>query len=194
MKLTTLCVYCGSSFGHLPEYTETATAVGGLLARKGITLVYGGGNVGLMGAVADGALAAGGKVIGVIPEALIAKEVAHQNLTELIAVSSMHERKTKMADLADAFVALPGGIGTMEEIFEVFTWTQLGFHQKPCAFLNVAGFYDPLLTFIDNMVTQDFLKEQHLRYLFVETEMERLLGKLSDYEHEHFDKWWVKAR
>ena len=193
MKLSTICVYCGSSFGQRPEYAEVAFAVGGLLARSGITVVYGGGNVGLMGRVADGALQAGGKVIGVIPQALLDKEVGHLDVTELITVSSMHERKTKMADLADAFVALPGGIGTMEEIFEVFTWTQLGFHDKPCAFLNVAGFYDPLLAFIDNMVAQDFLKKDHLRYLLVDTDMARLIGRLEGYEHRHVDKWWVKT-
>ena len=189
MTLTSICVYCGSSFGLLPEYKETAFAFGELLASRRITLVYGGGNVGLMGAVADGALARGGKVIGVMPQLLVDKEVAHRGLTELHVVSSMHERKTMMADLSDAFVALPGGNGTLEEIFEVYTWTQLGFHAKPCAFLDVAGFYQPLAAFLTGVAEQGFLKTEHLEMLMMETDMERLLQRFTAYEHRPVQKW-----
>ncbi len=189
MSLSSLCVYCGSSSGTLPEYARAATAFGTLLASRGITLVYGGGKVGLMGAVANAVLAAGGKVIGVIPHLLLEKEVAHAGLTELHAVASMHERKMKMAELSEAFVALPGGIGTLEEIFEVTTWTQLGFHSKPCAFLNVAGFYDPLFAFLQQLVDQQFLKASHLDTLFIETEMERLLDRLENYHPVTEEKW-----
>ena len=189
MNINSVCVYCGSSPGLLPEYLVAASKFGRLLASRGITVVYGGGKVGLMGAVADGALAAGGRVIGIIPKMMIAKEVAHRGLTELHAVHSMHERKTKMADLSDAFVALPGGVGTLEEIFEVFTWTQLGLHAKPCAFLNVAGFYDSLFAFIQNLVAQRFLKMQYLNSLLLETDMDQLLARLQAYEHVSVDKW-----
>ncbi|MGA2749660.1 MAG: TIGR00730 family Rossman fold protein [Verrucomicrobiota bacterium] len=189
MKIESVCVCCGSSPGLLPEYLEAASKFGRLLASRGITLVYGGGKVGLMGAVADGALEAGGRVIGVIPKSLIDKKVAHTGLTELHPVSSMHERKAKMADLSDAFVALPGGVGTLEEIFEACTWTQLGFHSKPCAFLNVMGFYDSLFAFIHNLVAQRFLKPEHLSSLLLETDMDRLLARLQAYEHVSVDKW-----
>jgi hypothetical protein len=189
MKISSVCVYCGSSPGLLPAYLEAASTFGRLLASRGIILVYGGGNQGLMGAVADGALGAGGRVIGIIPNLLVDKEVAHRGVTELHAVSSMHERKSKMAELSDAFVALPGGVGTLEEIFEVYTWTQLGFHSKPCAFLNVAGFYDSLFAFIHHLVQQRFLKSQQLNSLLLETDMDRLLVRLQDYQHESFDIW-----
>jgi uncharacterized protein (TIGR00730 family) len=189
MPINALCIYCGSSVGALPDYALAARDVGKLLAQQGITLVYGGGNVGLMGAVADAALKAGGKVIGVIPHALAAKELAHLRLTELHRVESMHERKTLMARLSDGFVALPGGIGTLEEIFEVFTWTQLGFQTKPCAFLNVAGYYDELLAFLDKAVEQRFLRREHLDSLMVDTDMERLLKRMTAWEHVAPDKW-----
>lgn len=189
MKIQSLCVYCGSSPGLLPAYREVARNFGRLLAERKITLVYGGGNVGLMGAVADGALAAGGKVIGVIPELLVGKELAHRGVTELHEVGSMHERKTLMADLSDAFVALPGGIGTLEEIFEVSTWTQLGFHAKPCGFLNVAGFYDPLFGFLRSLVTQRFLKEDFLASLPMESDPQTLLERLEGYRPAGADKW-----
>jgi uncharacterized protein (TIGR00730 family) len=182
MKLHSLCVFCGSSSGIGPEYLAEASSFGTLLASEGITLVYGGGNVGLMGALADAALAAGGKVIGVIPLLLLEKEVAHMGLTELHPVASMHERKMKMALLSNAFVALPGGIGTLDEIFEATTWTQLGFHAKPCGFLNVAGFYDPLFDFIRQLVTEGFLNEKHLDSLLIESDPRRLLKRLSAYQ------------
>jgi uncharacterized protein (TIGR00730 family) len=187
--LESICIYCGSSSGSRPEYRETAIALGGFLAGEGIRVVYGGGNVGLMGAVADGALDAGGEVIGVIPEALEEKELAHNGLTELHAVASMHERKTMMAELSDAFIALPGGIGTLEEIFEVYTWTQLGFHEKPCAFLNVAGYFDPLLEFLDRTVDQGFLKKEHLDCLLTGTDYRELIERIRNWKPGSFYKW-----
>ncbi len=173
-----VCIFCGSRPGALPEYATAARNCGKVLAARGLTLVYGGGNVGLMGVVADAALEAGGEVIGVIPRKLIEREVAHNGLSSLIAVGSMHERKQKMAELADAFVALPGGIGTMEELFEVFTWQQLGLHQKPVGLLNVSGFYDSLLGFLSHMRTHRFLKAEQFERLLVERELETLLGRL----------------
>ena len=160
-----------------------------MLAREGIGLVYGGGCVGLMGAVVDGALEAGGEVIGVMPEGLQAKEVGHGGLTEMRWVGSMHERKLAMAELADAFVALPGGAGTMEEIFEVFTWTQLGFHRKACGFLNVAGFFEPLLGFLDRMVEERFLNEAHRRMLVVAETGEEMLAGLRTWAPPAVEKW-----
>jgi uncharacterized protein (TIGR00730 family) len=160
-----------------------------MLAERSIRLVYGGGNVGLMGAVANGALSKGGHVIGVMPKRLIEKEVQHRGLTELYSVSSMHERKMKMADLADGFVALPGGVGTLEEILEVFTWTQLGFHEKPCGLLNIEEFYTPLLDFLRRVVDQRFIKAEHLANLLVEIDQERLLSRLEAYKHVVIDKW-----
>lgn len=188
-QLSSLCVYCGSSPGSDPIYLETASELGRYLANSGIRVVYGGGNVGLMGAVADGALAAGGEVIGVIPKALAEKELAHHGLTEIHTVSSMHERKMMMAELSDAFLALPGGIGTMEEIFEVFTWTQLGFHAKPCAFLNTSGYYDDLFSFLKNMVGQRFIKQEHLDILLIGKNHSELVQQLSEVKIEAFDKW-----
>jgi len=192
--ITSLCVFCGSSPGLEPAYASAARQFGSLIAQRGITLVYGGGDVGLMGEVANGALGAGGKVIGVMPRHLIEKEVAHRNLTELIAVSSMHERKMKMAELSDGFVALPGGIGTLEEIFEAITWTQLGLQQKPCAFLNTAGFYTKLLSFLEFVVEQRFVKEEHYKSLLVESDGAKLLDRLSAYQHVAIEKWIDRSR
>jgi len=154
-----------------------------------LTVVYGGGNVGLMGILADAALAAGGEVIGIIPRKMVARELGHAGVTSLIPVNSMHERKQKMADLADAFIALPGGIGTMEELFEVFTWLQLGLHHKPVGLLNVAGFYDPLLEFLAHMRNQRFLKPQHFETLLVEDTVEPLLDRLARFNHQPVGKW-----
>ncbi len=189
MKLKSVCVYCGSSPGLRGSYIETAEAFGRLLAAEGITLVYGGGNVGLMGAVADSVLQAGGQVIGVIPEQMVAKELAHNGLTKLHSVGSMHERKLKMAKLSDAFVALPGGVGTMEEIFEAFTWTQLGIHSKPCAFLNVEQYYTPLFQFLDHMAEQRFIKKEHLTSLIRGDDPGDLLIKLRNYTPTIVEKW-----
>jgi uncharacterized protein (TIGR00730 family) len=173
-----ICVYTGSRPGSRPEYEQAARSFGTLLAERGIGLVYGGGHLGLMGVIADAALAAGGEVVGVIPQKLVEWEVAHSGLTELHVVHSMHERKQMMADLSDAFVALPGGIGTMEELFEVWAWLHLGYHQKPCALLDVAGFYDPLIAFLDGMVKEGFLKTGTREMLLTDTDGARLLERL----------------
>lgn len=189
MHLTSLCIYCGSNPGLDPGFAATAFSVGEYLASEKITLIYGGGRVGLMGAVADGALAAGGEVIGVIPEFLQAKEIAHPGVTRMEVVGSMHERKTRMADLADAFVAMPGGIGTLEEIFEVFTWTQLGLQAKPCGLLNVQGFYDPMIGMLQRLVAQGFLKPEHLNALVIEPEIAAMLEGLRSYAPVTINKW-----
>ena len=160
-----------------------------MLAGRGLTVVYGGGNVGLMGVLADAALEAGGEVIGVIPRKMIARELAHARVSSLLPVHSMHERKQRMADLADAFIALPGGIGTMEELFEAFTWLQLGLHHKPVGLLNVAGFYDALLEFLAHMRNERFLKPQHFETLLVEDTIEALLDRLARFNHQPVGKW-----
>lgn len=180
--LASVAVYCGSSNGIDPGHLECARTFGSLLAAEGIALVYGGGNVGLMGAVADGALRAGGEVHGVITEALRVKELAHLELTSLIVVDTMHERKAAMADRADAFVALPGGFGTFDELFEVITWTQLGIHEKPCGILNHNGFFDDLVTFIDKTTSAGFIKPAHRDTVVVETEGEAMLRRLRAWE------------
>lgn len=187
--MKSICVFCGSSFGTAPAYEEAARRLGRMLADEGITLIYGGGNVGLMGAVADAALEAGGEVIGVIPKALMRREIGHPGLTELHVVGSMHERKAKMAELSEGFVALPGGTGTLEELFEVLTWAQLGEHDKPCGLLDVAGYYGPLLAVLDHMVEQGFLEEQHRKMLLVEREPAALLERFARYEPPRVAKW-----
>lgn len=189
MPLRRLCVFCGSGAGAAPGYAAAARELGTTLARQGIGLVYGGASVGLMGAVADAALAAGGEVIGVIPEALVRKEVAHGGPIDLRIVGSMHERKAMMADLSDGFVALPGGIGTLEELFEIWTWAQLGHHRKPCALMNVEGFYDPLIAFLDGVVERRFLKAEHRGMLIVAAAVEPLLAAMAAYEPPVVGKW-----
>lgn len=184
-----LCVFCGSSPGADPAYMGAAQAVGHALAQRGIGLVFGGGKVGLMGAAADAALASGGEVIGVIPRALAKKEVAHLSLNELLIVETMHERKALMADLADGFIALPGGIGTFEELFEAWTWAQLGMHPKPVGLLNVAGYFDQLIGFLDAAVSARFLQPKHRDILLVDTEIERLLARFVDYRPPAGEKW-----
>lgn len=188
-----ICVFCGSSPGADPAYAEAAADLGRLLAARGLTLVYGGGHVGLMGVLADAALAAGGRVTGVIPEALAAKELAHGGLTELKVVASMHERKALMSELSDAFIALPGGIGTLEEWFEVWTWSQLGFQPKPCGMLNVAGYYDHLLAFLDHMTAERFLSPPHRSMAIVEDRADRLLDRLASYQPPRAEKWIDRA-
>lgn len=188
-----LCVFCGSNLGTRPEYQAAARALGTALGARGIGLVYGGARVGLMGAVADAALAAGGEVIGVIPQALRDKEVAHTGLTDLRVVGSMHERKALMADLSDGFVALPGGLGTYEELFEVWTWAQLGFHAKPVAVLDVAGFYAPLAAFLDAAVGEGFVRREHRGMLLVESEPVRLLERMVAYTPPVVEKWLVRG-
>jgi uncharacterized protein (TIGR00730 family) len=187
--LQRICVFCGSSFGSRPAYREAAETVGRLLCRRGIELVYGGGNVGLMGAMADACLDGGGRVIGVIPQALFDKEVAHLGLTELRVVNSMHERKALMADLSDAFLALPGGYGTWDEFCEVLTWSQLGIQRKACALLNVNGYYDPFLEFADRAVSEGFLKDVNRELMLSYDDPARLLDRLGSYSVPVVDKW-----
>jgi uncharacterized protein (TIGR00730 family) len=189
MKRGAVCVFCGSSAGVRPAYRDAAAAFGRLLARQRRTLVYGGSNVGLMGAMADAALAAGGRVIGVLPHHLVVREVAHTGLTELRTVGSMHERKQQMADLADAFVLLPGGMGSLEEFFEVWTWGQLGLHRKPYALLNVGGYFDPLLAFLDHAVVERFVRSEHRDLLLVDDNPERLLARLDAHEPAPAPSW-----
>src|SRR5262249_25841237 len=177
--MKSLAVFCGSSPGNRPAYTEIAIRTGELIAQRGLTLVYGGGRVGLMGALADAALAAGGRVVGVIPQMLIDREVGHAGLSQLHVVRTMSERKLLMGDLADSFLALPGGIGTMDELFEAWTWTQLGLHRKPCALLNQDGYYDPLIAFLDRAVDTGFLQPDNRAALLVDTDLEALLGRLA---------------
>jgi uncharacterized protein (TIGR00730 family) len=176
-----LCVFCGASTGRNPAYVEAARALAKTLASKGITLVYGGASVGIMGQLADAALEAGGKVIGVMPQELVNREVSHLNLSELIIVSSMHERKAKMAELSDGFIALPGGLGTLEELFEVLTWAQLRFHAKPCGLLNTNGYYDQLISFLDHSVDEKFIKPAHRELIIVGDEPSALLEALEAY-------------
>ncbi|MGL4618557.1 TIGR00730 family Rossman fold protein [Chroococcidiopsis sp.] len=187
--MESICIFCGSSTGNRSIYQEAAQAMGEAIARRGLSLVYGGGNVGLMGMVADAALAAGGEVIGVIPKFLVDKEIAHNGLTQLHVVDSMHDRKALMTELADAFIALPGGYGTLEEFCEILTWAQLGLHQKPQGLLNVEGYYDPLLQLFDRAVTEDFLKSE-LRSLVLESSSsEYLLDLLANYQPITVEKW-----
>jgi uncharacterized protein (TIGR00730 family) len=184
-----ICVFCGSSFGARPAYREAAVEVGTTLARKGLGLVYGGGNIGLMGALADATLAAGGEAIGVIPQALVAKEVAHRGLTELRVVETMHERKALMASLADAFLALPGGYGTLEEFIEAVTWSQLGIHRKPCGLLNVEGYFDPLLEFFDRAVAERFFRPENRALVLSGAAAAALIDDLLSYELPRAGKW-----
>ena len=194
-----ICVFCGSNAGHDPRYRAEADLLGRLLAGRGIELVYGGGNVGLMGVIADACLGAGGTVIGVIPEALIGKEVAgrvvdHRGLTRLEVVDSMHTRKARMAELADGFIALPGGFGTFEEFCEVLTWGQLGFHVKPMGLLNVNGFYDPLLALFERAVAEGFLREENRAMALAADDIESLLTALAAYRPEPVSKWLKEAQ
>ena len=181
MKIKKICVFCGSSQGSKKEYTDITEQLGKALAQSNIELIYGGAHVGLMGTVADSCLQAGGKVTGVIPEGLKESEIAHYGLTNLEIVSNMHERKARMAELADAFISLPGGAGTMEEFFEQWTWAQLGYHQKPCGFLNILGYYDALFHMIDRMVEDGFLNENYQKMLCVDTTPLALIKKFQEY-------------
>ena len=187
--MKSICVYCGSNAGSKPVYTERAMALGDRIAREGLQLVYGGGNVGLMGVVADAVLQAGGEVVGVIPEQLVNWEVAHKGVTRLEVVGSMHERKLRMFDLADGFVALPGGFGTLDEMFEMLTWRQLGIGDKPCAFLDVEGFYAPLMGMIDRMVEERFLHPAQRADLWHGDDLETMLGWMKDYSPASATKW-----
>ena len=188
-----ITVFCGSSFGNEKNHEVQAILLGQVMARKNIDLVYGGAKVGLMGAVADGVLSENGKVFGVLPRFLMSKEVAHDNLTELIIVESMHERKTRMNELSDGVIALPGGFGTLEEFFEMLTWGQLGLHKKPIGILNVDGFYDLLLQFIQKMVDSGFLKEINQKMILVSDNAEDLLNKMENYTAPEVGKWIKKG-
>jgi uncharacterized protein (TIGR00730 family) len=186
-----LCVFCGASPGARPAYGEAAEELGRVLVAEGIGLVYGGGKVGLMGRLADAVLAEGGEAIGVLPEALVAKEIGHPGLDDLRVVGSMHERKALMADLSDGFVALPGGLGTVEELFEVYTWAQLGLHRKPCALLDVEGYYQGVASFLEHAVEERFLREQHRAMLMVETEPRPLIERLRSFEPDAVAPKWI---
>ena len=188
-----VCVFCGANPGARPAYAEAAAGLGRLLSEENIGVVYGGGRVGLMGVVAEAALGAGGEVVGVIPQALLEREIAHTGLTDLRVVGSMHERKALMSELSEGFIALPGGTGTLEEFFEVLTWAQLGEHRKPCALLNAGRYYDPLLVLFDHMVAKGFLSEEHRAMVLVETEPEALLEALAGYKPPRVVKWIDRA-
>jgi len=188
-----VCVFTGSSRGSRDEYANAARELGRVLVERDVTLVFGGGNVGLMGFLSDEVMARGGRAIGVIPESLVAKEVAHAGLTELRVVRSMHERKAMMAELSDAFVAMPGGMGTLDEFFEILTWAQLGLHRKPCGMLNVGGYFDGLLAFLDHSVDERFVRKEHRDMIAVETSPAALLDELARHKPPVVEKWIERA-
>jgi uncharacterized protein (TIGR00730 family) len=187
--MKTLCVYCGSNPGRDPVYRQQAAALGRELAARRIGLVYGGAAVGVMGAIADAVLTAGGNVTGIIPRALFVKEVAHPSLTQQHVVESMHERKALMAEMSDGFIALPGGWGTLEEIFEVLTWAQLGFHEKPCGLLNINGYFDGLFAFLEHAIEEQFVKPEYRAMLLLENHAADLLDRFADYRAPKVHKW-----
>jgi uncharacterized protein (TIGR00730 family) len=193
-ELSAICVYAGSSPGARPAYAEAARALGEAIAGRGLGLVYGGGDVGLMKVVADTAMEAGGHVTGIIPRTLLEREIGHGALTELLVVESMHERKLAMAERADAFIALPGGIGTVEELVEVLTWTQLGVHDKPCSVLDVEGYWQPLIALLDHAVTERFLPAQHREMLLSGTDPEALIDALEAWQPRSVPKWLDRER
>lgn len=188
-EIRRLAVFCGSNAGARPEYVQGARTFGALLAERGIGVVYGGSSVGLMSALAESVLDEQGDIIGVIPQMLVEREVAHKALSDLRVVGSMHERKALMAELADGFVALPGGIGTLEEFFEIWTWAQLGMHAKPCGLFNIAGYFDPLLAFLDRSVEEKFVRDVHRTMVIVDSDPVALLSKFEAYEPPHVVKW-----
>lgn len=188
-----VCVFCGSSPGLGDDYLDAARELGRMLAGRGLGVVYGGAKVGMMGAIADAALGAGGEVIGVMPEGLIRLEIAHRGLTALHEVNSMHERKALMADLADGFIAMPGGFGTLDEFCEILTWAQLGLHEKPCGLLNVNGYYNAMLAFLDHAVSQQLLKGPHRNMILNESDPHLLLDRMGAYRPVHLQKWITRA-
>jgi len=188
-SIARICVYCGSNAGTNPHYARAARELGELFATRGLGLVYGGGKVGLMGMLADAALAKGAEVIGVIPAALQVREVGHTGLTELRVVETMHERKALMEDLADAFVALPGGLGTLDELFEILTWAQLGMHNKPCGLLDVDGYFKPLLAWLDHATSEGFVRPEHRAMIMMDTDGARLLDRFAEYQAPTLGKW-----
>src|SRR4051794_8062535 len=191
--LSRVCVFCGSSRGLRPEYQAAAEELGRYLAAQRIGLVYGGGNVGLMGTIADAVLAAGGEVIGVIPQSIVDREIAHRGVTEFRIVQSMHERKAMMADLSDAFIAMPGGFGTFEEFCEVLTWSQLGIHKKPCGLLNVAEYYSPLLAMFDHAVNERFVRKENRGLVLAHHDYKRLIEMLEEFKPNGVEKWINEA-
>jgi len=191
-RIKNLCIYCGSRAGRLDSYADAARALAESLVKRDIGLVYGGASVGIMGIVADHVLQLGGRAVGVIPESLMRREIAHDRLTELHVTPSMHARKMLMAELSDGFIALPGGIGTLEEIFEIWTWAQLGLHQKPCGLLNVEGYYDPLRHFLDHTVAEQFVQPDIRAMLIVESEPEALLERFIAYQAPRKRQWVEK--
>ncbi len=188
-RFQSVCVYCGSGFGDRPEYREAAFGIGVMLAQRGIRVVYGGAQVGLMGTVADGALSVGGKVVGVIPRVLVEREIQHPGVTDLRVVDTMHTRKQMMVDLSDAFIALPGGFGTMDELFETLTWLQLGVHSKPLGLLDVSGFYEGLVAFVGHMTRSGFVRPQHAESLLVDADPVRLLERMEAFQPPTLGKW-----
>lgn len=189
------CVFCGSSVGARPSYTAAAKTLGELMARRGIGLVFGGGCIGLMGAIADSVLAHGGEAIGVIPDGLMRREIGHRGVTQLHVVESMHQRKALMADLSDAFIALPGGYGTLEEFAEIVTWSQLGIQQKPCALLNIEGYWDGLLAFLNHAVSEDFVRPENRDLILVASSPEEILEKISLWRPPaHVERWLDRAK
>lgn len=184
-----ICVFCGSSPGNDPVYAEAATRLGATLARRGLELVYGGGTVGLMGTVANAALAAGGRVVGVIPKALQLRELAHVKLSSLHVTGSMHERKAKMAELSQGFIALPGGLGTLEEFAEIVTWAQLGIHARPCGLLDVKGYYQPLVAFLDHAVAAGFVSQLHRSLILIDDDPDALLDRFAAWKAPQIEKW-----
>jgi uncharacterized protein (TIGR00730 family) len=191
--MKSITVFCGSSSGVRTEYAEAARDLAHLLVKKGIRLVYGGGNIGLMGIIADEVMKSGGEVVGIIPDSLDKKEVGHRGLTKLHVVTSMHERKAMMAEMADGFIAMPGGIGTFEEFFEILTWAQLGFHDKPCGILNVANYYDGLLALCDNAVAEGFLRPVHRQLILDDFDADSLLDKMANFQPKSLEKWIEKG-
>ena len=189
LALKRLCVFCGSSAGNDPVYREMATRFGELMVQSGQELVYGGGSVGLMGTIADAVLNAGGRVTGVIPQFLATRELLHEGVTDLRITTGMHERKALMAELSDAFVALPGGLGTYEELFEVMTWAQLGLHSKPIGLLNISGYFDPLVQLVDRAISTGFCRDEHRRLFIVDEQPERLLERLALHQPPTVGKW-----
>ncbi len=187
--IQSVAVYCGASLGNSPAYADCAIHVGKSLAAQGIQVVYGGGRAGLMGQLADAALAAGGRVVGIIPDRLVSKEAAHKGLSELVVVPDMHVRKAMMMDKADAFITLPGGLGTFEELFEVWTWLQLGYHRKPVGILNVAGYYDPLLAMMQHTINAGFVRAENSAQLLVDTTLEGLLAQMQNFVPMDSDAW-----
>ena len=187
--MKSICIYCGSSMGKSDTYKDEAIKLADALVAQQITLVYGGASVGIMGVIANRVLAGGGKVIGVIPNSLVEREVCHEGLSELIVVADMHARKAKMAELADGFIALPGGLGTLDELCEILTWSQLGIHNKPCAALNVEGYFDSLVGFFQKAVDEEFMKQQHKDMLMLETNAEDLIAKMIAYKPLNVSKW-----